>query len=150
MIAELVNALGSWSWFVLGLVLLGLEVVVSGTFLLWFGLAALVVGSVALMVDLGWQVELVAFGVLSIVFLVLGRRFMKARVREEVDPAPGLNMRGARHIGHTLTLSEPLTGGEGRTKIGDTLWRIAGPDLAEGVKVKVVSAEGALLHVEPV
>ena len=38
--AELLRTLGPWSWIVLGLVLAGLELLAPGVFLIWLGLAA--------------------------------------------------------------------------------------------------------------
>ena len=37
MILDLIRSLGGWAWWVLGLVLLGVEVLVPGFFFLWFG-----------------------------------------------------------------------------------------------------------------
>ena len=48
MIAGLVAELGPWSWWIVGLVFLGLEILIPGVFLLWIGLAAIVVGAVSL------------------------------------------------------------------------------------------------------
>jgi len=46
MIERIVLELGPWNWMVLGFALLALEIVVPGFFLLWIGIAALVVGVV--------------------------------------------------------------------------------------------------------
>ncbi|MER2634298.1 MAG: NfeD family protein, partial [Rhizobiaceae bacterium] len=46
MLAGIFAELGLWNWFVLGFVLLALEILVPGVFLLWIGIAALVVGAV--------------------------------------------------------------------------------------------------------
>jgi hypothetical protein len=51
--------LGPWSWWIIGLVFLGLEILIPGVFLLWVGLAAMVVGALSFMFwDMafwGWQ-----------------------------------------------------------------------------------------------
>ena len=44
MVASLIQSLGPWSWVVLGLVLMGLELVAPGAFLLWLDLAAVLTG----------------------------------------------------------------------------------------------------------
>ena len=46
-------------------------------------------------------------------------------------------------------IDEPIRDGFGRLTLDDTIWRIAGPDLAAGEKVRVVGADGAVLKVEP-
>ena len=56
---------------VLGFVLLALEIVVPGFFLLWIGIAALVVGALSLLLwDAGfwiWEVQVLVFLVLALV-----------------------------------------------------------------------------------
>ena len=50
--------------------------------------------------------------------------------------------------GRTFTLSAPILNGVGKLRVDDSQWRIAGPDLPEGSRVRVVRAEGATLRVE--
>jgi inner membrane protein len=40
MIGSALNALGLWAWIILGLALMGLELLAPGVFLLWLGLAS--------------------------------------------------------------------------------------------------------------
>jgi len=145
LIESLVASLGPWSWFVLGLILLGLEILAPGTIFLWFGLSALVVGVVALVFDLPWQVYVALFLALSLTSLLVGRRLMLKMASEKGDP--GLNQRGSRYIGREFTLTVPLSEGAGNLSIDDTIWRITGPDLPAGTKVRVDSIEGARLVV---
>lgn len=116
---------------------------------MWLGLAALGVGAIAFFTDLSWQTEFVLFGVLALVFVIAGRRFF-ARQGDETTDTPGLNERGKSHLGREITLAEPLVGGTGRVKIGDTMWRIEGPDLPAGARVRVSAVRGAMLEVEHV
>ena len=148
LIESTITALGPWSWFVLGLILLGLEILAPGTIFLWFGLSALVVGVVALVFGFSWQVHVALFLVLSLVSLLIGRRMMIKMAAEKGDP--GLNQRGSRYIGREFTLAAPLSEGAGNLSIDDTIWRITGPDLPAGTKVRVDSIDGARLVVSPV
>lgn len=139
-------ALGGWRWMVLGLVLLGLELIAPGTLLLWLGLAAMVVGVVALLVDPGWQIELLAFAVLGLAaavgWWVWGRPDNAAP-----SDRPMLNRRAERHVGKVFTLDAPMVNGDGRLKIDDTTWRVSGPDLPAGARVRVLSVDGITLLV---
>ena len=146
MIVEFIRGLGGWSWFIIGLLLLTLELATPGTFFLWFGVAALVVGSFALMIDMPWQLEVLAFAALALTLLLIGRRYFSTRSDAESD-APGLNEQAARHRGKKLVLEEPIQAGTGRAKIGDTLWRVEGEDLPAGTKVIVAETRGATLLV---
>ena len=151
MIAQFFSDLGPWTWLIIGLLLLVGEAVVPGVFLMWFGLAGLVVG-LATLLQLGdtswwsWQVQLVAFGLLSLVFILVGNRVFPSGTEE--DEASKMNDPLSRHIGSSAVLIEPIESGSGRVKLGDTTWRVAGPELEEGVKVTVTGVENGILQVE--
>jgi membrane protein implicated in regulation of membrane protease activity len=148
MIHDVIASLGVWNWFVLGILLLGVEVLVPGTFILWLGAAALATGVLTLVVDLSWQFQLIAFSVLS-VLAVLGWWFYPGRTRTDAKE-PILHRRADLHIGREFVLEEPIVQGAGRVHIDDSVWRIAGPDLPAGTKVRVETTDGALLKVVPV
>lgn len=142
---SLVDHLGPWTWFVIGGVLLLAEIAAPGAFLVWLGIAALVTGALAYAVSLPWQGEVVAFAVLAVVAVMIGRK---------VTPAPGkasdrpfLNRRAEGFVGRVFTLDAPIEDGIGRVRIDDTVWRIEGPDLPAGQDVRVVAADGPVLKV---
>ncbi len=139
--------LGPWGWVILGLVLIGGEVLAPGIFLLWLGLAALLTGAVVGLVDLGWQAAALVFAGLSLVAVFTGR-LLTRRKDEEPDAATGLNDRGRRLIGRVFRLEATMTGGEGRIRIDDSSWRVTGPELLAGSEVRVVRVDGATLVVE--
>ncbi len=142
-----VDFLGPWSWWVLGLVLFGLEILAPGTFFLWFGIAALVVGTISLFIAWSWQVQAVVFVVLAVVALVAGRILLRGKGTVVGADELKLNQRGVRLVGRRYVLAEPLANGAGHLRIDDTIWRITGPDLPAGTRVEVLSADGALLTV---
>jgi membrane protein implicated in regulation of membrane protease activity len=152
MIQSLLGELGPWNWMVLGMVLLVLEILVPGVFLLWIGLAALVVGAITLALwDAAfwtWEFQVVVFLALSVAAAFAGRRIMAGRV-DDTDQ-PFLNQRAEQLIGRTATLREPILEGRGRIQLGDTLWRVSGPDLPIGAQVRVVSIRDSELVVAPV
>ncbi|AOG07828.1 MULTISPECIES: NfeD family protein [unclassified Bosea (in: a-proteobacteria)] len=139
--------LGPWGWVILGLVLIGGEVLAPGIFLLWLGLAALLTGAVVGLVDLGWQAAALIFAGLSLVAVFTGR-LLTRRKDEEPDAATGLNDRGRRLIGRVFRLEATMTGGEGRIRVDDSSWRVTGPELLAGSEVRVVRVDGATLVVE--
>lgn len=139
--------LGPWGWVILGLVLIGGEVLAPGIFLLWLGLAALLTGAVVGLVDLGWQTAALVFAGLSLVAVFTGR-LLTRRKDEEPDAATGLNDRGRRLIGRVFRLEATMTGGEGRIRVDDSSWRVTGPELLAGSEVRVVRVDGATLVVE--
>ncbi|MEJ8473120.1 NfeD family protein [Roseibium algae] len=146
LIERLFLELGPWNWWILGLLLLGLEILAPGAVFLWFGVSAILVGTLALFVELHWQTALVIFLVLSIVCLVVGR-FLMSRLSSEKGDI-GLNRRGSRYVGRVFVLMAPLSEGTGKLSIDDTVWRVVGPDLPTGTRVRVTGVHGARLAVE--
>ncbi|PBC04460.1 NfeD family protein [Mesorhizobium sp. WSM3860] len=142
MIERIVSELGPWNWMVLGFVLLVMEIVAPGVFMLWIGIAALIIGAISLLVwDAAfwtWQVQVLAFLVLSLVSAFVGKKVVGDRSVNADQPL--LNRRGAQMVGRTATLSEPIQNGRGRIRLGDTLWRVSGPDLPAGTQVRVTGA----------
>lgn len=140
---------GIWTWFIIAAVLLILELLVLGIFFVWLGLAAVVVGVLHLILPLGWQAEVILFGVLSAVLLLVARPWLSKRQALQSD-RPNLNQRMYDYVGKAYFLDEPLLHGRGKLKIDDTLWEIEGPDTPQGTWVKVTAVDGLKLKVKPV
>ncbi|RFC67429.1 MULTISPECIES: NfeD family protein [Mesorhizobium] len=142
MLSSIVEELGPWNWTVFGVILLTLEIFAPGVFLLWIGIAALIVGAISLALwDAAfwtWHVQMLLFLALSLISAYVGKRIMASR--SEQSDQPLLNRRGDQLIGRVATLIEPIENGRGRVKLGDTMWRVAGPDLPAGARVRVVKA----------
>lgn len=143
---ELVRSFGIWNWWILGIALLCVELVAPGTFILWFGVAAIVVGILSLLIDWSWQFQVLTFGIVAIASVALSRIFL--RRAPALGDAPFLNKRAEAIVGREFVLAEPIVNGRGRLSVDDTVWRIMGPDLPAGTRIAVVGAEGSLLVVE--
>ena len=140
-------SLGSWNWFILAAVLLLLEVLAPGTFMLWLGLSALLVGLISLVIDWSWQYQFLAFAAFAMAAIPLWRR-VGAGARTPTDQ-PFLNRRAEAFVGRVFTLEKPIVDGSGTVGIDDTVWRVTGPDAPAGSRVKVTRVDGVALHVEP-
>ena len=143
----LIAGYGAWSWIVAGLVLLALELVVPGGVLVWLGAAALVTGGLAMLLPIYWPLQFVLYGVLALLAIWV---WLKSRRGEAPTDSPYLNNRATRFVGQEAVLSEPIRGGFGRLALDDTTWRVAGPDLEAGQRVRIVRADGPVLTVEAV
>ena len=149
MIPYVIENLGPWNWIILGLVLMGLELVAPGAFLLWLGLAAMLTGLVDWMFGLSWQAAALLFAVLSVGAVLVGRTVTRDRDEQGSDN-PSLNRRAQGFVGRVFTLDSPIAGGSGRVRVDDSSWRIVGPEMPAGASVRVVRVEGATLVVEAV
>jgi inner membrane protein len=139
-------SLGSWNWFILAALFLLLEVLAPGTFMLWLGFSAILVGALSLAVVWSWQTQVIAFAVFAVASIPAWRYFAR-KVEKPVD-GPFLNRRVEGYIGREFTLEKPIVGGVGTIHIDDTVWRVKGPDCPAGSRVRIARAEGADLLVE--
>jgi inner membrane protein len=138
-----------WLWLLLGLVLLGVEMLTPGGFyFLFFGVAALIVGFLA---GLGvggpiWA-QLVVFSVLAVAALALLRPLLVrwTRSAERHDPVDTL-------VGEAAVLAGDLApGAYGKAELRGTSWTVLNHDhrpLARGQRVRVVRVDGLTLWVE--
>ena len=152
MVLSFIQALGPWTWVAIGLLILGIEIMMPSTLLLWPGLSALAVGFITLILGTDaaiwpWQAQVLVFLILAVVLAIIGKRIMKNRKYNESEN-PILNERGAQLIGQTAILADPISNGMGRVKIGDTTWRVKGDDTKAGAKVTVVDYDAGTLIVE--
>ena len=139
-------SLGTWNWLIFGFILMALEVLAPGVFLFWLGLAALLVGLISFGLAISWQIQLVMFAIFAAAAVPVWRRL--ARPKPDARAAsPFLNKRADALLGREFTLEKPIVDGNGTMRIGDTVWRVAGPDTPAGTRVKVVQVDGANLTV---
>ncbi len=152
MLQQLAAELGPWSWWIVAFILLAAELIAPGVFLIWIGLAALVIGALSLFLwdapVWAWQLQFVLFAGLSVAFALLGRRYF-GKNRDTSDE-PFLNQREASLVGRTATLQEPIVEGRGRIRLDDTWWPVDGKDMPAGTRVRIASARGRTLTVEAI
>jgi membrane protein implicated in regulation of membrane protease activity len=143
---EMFATLGNWNWLIFGVILMGLEVLAPGIFLFWLGLAALLVGLITFVFHPSWQVEILLFAAFAIAAVPLWRRLARGNAGVS-ESNPFLNRRAEALVGRVFTLEKPIIDGAGTVRIGDTVWRVAGPDTPAGTRVKIVQVSGADLTV---
>ncbi len=152
MILGILNELGPWTWIILGFVLLAAEIAAPGVFLIWIGLAALVVGIISLVIWgpgaalWTWEVQVLVFLAMSGLSVLAGKRLVGGK--EGDSDLPLLNRRSEQFVGRTVTLADPIVNGFGRARIGDSSWRVRGEDAAAGTRVRIVRVEENDLVVE--
>ena len=136
MVMSLIETLGPWTWVAFGLLILGIEILTPSTFLLWPGLSALLVGVITLILGVDnpiwpWQAQVLVFLIMSVVIALIGRNMLRNKNWDHSEN-PELNERGAQLIGQTAVLHDSISNGMGRVRIGDTTWRVKGPDAKAG------------------
>jgi len=142
------------TWIAIGLGLMGLEAIVPGFVIFWFGAGAMLVAlltALGVYADQAWQWA--SFFLSSLVFLgiwhaILRPRFGRKTVDETRDPTvsgqTGSVVREIRPgVPGEVELSVPLYGIRRWQAMSDGI-------LAEGTRVTVIQAEGVRLSVRPV
>lgn len=145
------NNIEYWHWLVLGLVLVIVEMLAPTAILLWFGLAAGIIGALMLLLpDMVWQVQIVLFSIFSISTLFAWKAYVKKHPAQEDATYATLNKRGDDLIGRTFTLEEDVVNNYAKISVDDTMWKIrCDQDVATGERVKVIRVDGTVLIVEP-
>jgi membrane protein implicated in regulation of membrane protease activity len=138
-----------WYWMLAGLVLLGAEMVTPGGFyILFFGLAALAVGTVAGvgLVQAEW-LQWLLFSVLAILSLLVFRGPLLAWIKTRDKELPTVDSM----LGESALLLEDLgPSGTGKVELHGTTWTAhnAGLDLLKkGQRCKVERVEGLALWI---
>lgn len=135
-----------WHWLGFALILFGLELFAPAAFFLWLGVAAVFVALAVFVSSLSIPFQFVLFAILSPIVMWLGRRFYSQTNGSQ--KSNHLNQRGLEMVGMVLTLDQPIINGQSRIAIGDSTWKILGPDTAAGTIVKVTTFRGNALVVE--
>ena len=139
-----------WIWVTLGLVLAAIELATpGGIFIIFFGIAALVVGALALagLVTTTW-VQWLLFPVIAVIALRLFRRPLLGRLRigDEADAVDSL-------VGELATPSSDIApGGHGRAELRGSTWNVrnvAQVPVAAGQRCRVVMVKGLVLDIRP-
>jgi len=133
---------------VLGMVLVGLEMLVPTFFLIWFGLGALLVGVLTLFAVPGFAVQLLLWALASMAMMGVWVRFFKVPDRNRAGQAK----EGV--IGIVGLMTRPVTETENgeilfqRPVLGADRWPVvADAAIAAGERAKIVDVLGQTLKV---
>src|ERR1700752_4675959 len=132
-----------WIWVTIGLVLAAIELATpGGIFIIFFGIAALVVGALTLagLVTATW-VQWLLFPVMAVIALRLFRQPLlgRLRLRDEADTVDSL-------VGDlAIPSSDIAPGGHGRAELRGSSWNVRNVDqvaIAAGQRCRVVTVKG--------
>lgn len=138
-----------WYWMFLGLVLLGIEMVTPGGFyILFFGLAALIVGSLA---GLGFAqaewFQWLLFSGLAILSLLVFRGPLLGWLKKQEKDLPVVDTLAGESA---IPLEDLAASGTGKAELRGTAWTAhnAGPSpLMKGQRCKVERVEGLTIWI---
>ncbi len=142
------DAFNPWFWAVAAAVIALLELVAPGYYLIWIacGAAATAIASFTIVLSLSGQ--LIVFIAASLVFCVAGY-FVYQRLMAAAANAPALNQREFDLVGAAGIAAETFTNGQGKARIGDSVWLAeATHEIPRGAPVVVKAVRGTTLLVD--
>lgn len=145
---ELISTQPAWFWLCLGGLLLIGELIGTGGYLLWTGIAAVLVGFIALVLPfLGWEWQGILFAIFTIVSAVLWRKWLSGRQNTKADD---VNQISHQLIGFKARLLTDTEEGFSRVRLADGSWRIYSEiPLRADTEVIVIAVDGITLKVKP-
>ena len=134
-------------WFLIGLALLLLELVLPGLVVLFFGIGAWVTALTCAFFDIDLNFQILIFLVTSLLGLVLLRKYLKNRFfnrkNDEIEDAL------EEFIGHTAKVVSDFEDGEGRVEIKGTQWKaVCDEPLKMGQTVVIEKKDSLTLFVK--
>lgn len=136
-------------WWIVALVLIAIEVIMPGYFMLWIGIGAAATGLLVLVVPgLSLLTQAIAFAVLAFVSCGVYWYGLRPKLQRDEPGDNRLNRRGEQLIGKRYELIEAIVNGRGKARVGDGQWLVSGPDLPIGSTVEVIAVEGTTLKVK--
>jgi membrane protein implicated in regulation of membrane protease activity len=134
-------------WLIAAVVLGIIEVTVGANFfLMWCGLSALLVAGLAYVFPIGLKLQIIVFSLVTIAVVLIWQKFKPKFITKQ--PKTLLNQRANQYLNREFYLEEAIINGFGKVKVDDSSWRVEGPNLPEGTKVKVIGVDGTLLKVQ--
>lgn len=136
-------------WFIIGLGLFLLELVIPGFFIFFFGLGAWITGLICLIGDPGTNLQIIIFAITSVLSLIALRRiiqkkffYSKGNLSDEVED----EFTGKEAI----TTTEIGPDKKGKVEFKGTTWKAESKsDIKEGQSVIIIEKENFTLKVEP-
>lgn len=144
---EWLDQIEFWYWLIAAVIMIVIEMLLPAAYFLWMGISAFIVGLLLFAIPtIPVLIQVIIFGVLSVVTLVLYKKHKKAN--PTVNDEPNLNRRGEQYVGRIFTLDEAIVNGVGKVKVDDSTWKVRGSDMPAGSKVRVMSVDGTIFNVE--
>lgn len=134
-------------WFIIGFVLLVLELLVPGLILLFFAAGAWLVALFSLSFDLSLNTQLVIFIVSSVVFVLIFRKWVKTLLWTGKRSSELIENEFLGKTGKAATAIRP--GQNGKVDFKGTVWDASSDDIIEqGENVTIIGNESILLIVK--
>ncbi|MBR3675749.1 MAG: NfeD family protein [Alphaproteobacteria bacterium] len=138
------------NWLIWGLILSLLELVVPGTYLIWFGLAGLLMSLLTFFIPMSLTAQIIWFAVFSGIFAFIGWYAYRYIFKTLKAPKEyqNLNDSAQQYVGRTVTVAEDVKDNQTKVQIGDSYWlAYSEKPLKKGATAKVTAVKDSLILV---
>ncbi|WP_427454728.1 NfeD family protein [Litorimonas sp. WD9-15] len=148
MMLAFLESMNATRWGLLGITLVGIELITGSTYILWPAVAAIVIAIWVFFLPLSWEMQFLAFFAISLALLVIGHYYVRPLMKSG-EPSD-LNDPGRTMLGRRVVAFTDFENGHGRVTVGDTQWKAAseGADPKSGDRLIITAVTGATLIVE--
>ncbi|MBQ7633690.1 MAG: NfeD family protein [Alphaproteobacteria bacterium] len=136
------------NWLIIGLTLSVLELIVPGTYLIWFGFAGLCMSILMYFVPMALSTQIIWFAVFSAFFAVIGWFSYRCIFKKMQTPKEyqNLNDSAQQYVGRIVTVTDDTVDNQTKVKVGDTYWlAYTEKPLKKGDKAKVTTVKDGLI-----
>lgn len=144
---QIPQTISPWIWAVLAVAIAILELHTPGSYLIWIACAAAITSLAGFLMIISLSGQLTIFAISCVATCLIGffiYRHFGAPGR------PTLNVRDLELVGAIGTSAEPFRNGQGKARIGDTVWLAeASDDIPAGTPIVVNAVRGTTLLVTP-
>lgn len=137
-------------WFLVGIILLIMELMVPGLIIMFFGLGAIIVGVVCLFCDISLNWQLVIFLGASLMSLVTLRSWLKRIFIGRISGKQDLNEEMADILGQKVVVIEKIIKNKGgKVEFHGTNWNAVSDDeIDKGAVVEITGKDNLTLKVK--
>lgn len=138
------------NWLIIGLTLSILELIVPGTYLIWFGFAGLCMSVLTYIIPMALSTQIIWFAIFSAVFAVIGWFSYRYIFKKVQTPKEYMNLNDSaqQYVGRMVTVAEDAVDNQTKVKIGDGYWlAYTEKPLKKGDTAKVIDVRDSLILV---
>jgi inner membrane protein len=145
-----IEGLSPWWWVALGIVLGALEMLTMSFFLIWWGVAAIIMAILLVFLPtMPGEIQVALFAAISVALTFIGRSYV-VKFGDGAEPVPGLNRRSGSLVGRSAKVVS-ADGSEGKVEIDGIPWRarsVEGNLPEPGALVEITASDGTTLSVK--
>lgn len=137
-----------WYWAIAAAVIAYVEMHAPGFYLIWIACGAATTAAGIGLFGIALEQQLITFAVASVAFCIVG--YFVYRSLSAQRTTTSLNRRELGIVGAEGVVAEPIQNGQGKVRLGDTVWLAQGPDAPAGTPVRVRALLGTTVQVEAI